>query len=351
MAKTRKKSEKADKGTEEKTEGEKEFCGKENCDKEVEEDSVQCFACQKWFHSECTELQDEEIEVLSNNQIKWFCKCCIKKVTPVELLAEDEMIVELKEENIALKAKVQDTKAGKNGSIQEMQDKIVEKMTTKMTEMETRFTAKLENLSEKVEKVQVDKVNIQSWSQTVRDGNKEEVGPMLKDIMVEAMNKTKKDEFDQQQRAKNIVIYNIDESKAKKNEDKRKDDETLFSQICETIDITYLEDNDVTKITRIGEKKDDNVRPLLVCFSEQIHKESFMENLKKLKGTDFKSISVRHDMNRTEREITRNLAKEADAKNSQRSEEEKKSFIFRVRGPPGYQIIKKIIIKQTRGEY
>ena len=71
-----------------------------------------------------------------------------------------------------------------------------------------------------------------------------------------------------------------------------------------------------------------------------------MANLTKLKNTEFKTISVRHDMNKAEREITRNLSTEAKTKNSQRSEEDLEKFIFRVRGPPGYQMIKKIKIRR-----
>ena len=308
---------------------------------------IECSHCKQKWHTECVGLK--ELADAADKLKSWCCPLCIQLPDKIKKILisslTDETMVELKEENSVLKAKVEATKSEEKESIKELQDKILQTMTTTMTEMETRFNEKLDNLSEKVENVQVDKnVNVKGWPQIVSNEN-DEVVPSFKDIMMEAMNKTKKDEIDQQQRAKNIIIYNVKESKAKKNEDKKKDDETIFDQICDTIDITYLEDSDITKITRIGEKNDENVRPLLVCFSELIHKESFMENLKKLKGTEFKTISVRHDMNRTEREIGRNLAKEADAKNFQRSEGEKESFIFRVRGPPGYQQIKKIKIR------
>ena len=70
------------------------------------------------------------------------------------------------------------------------------------------------------------------------------------------------------------------------------------------------------------------------------------KNLGKFFPKEFKTISVRHDMNKAEREITRNLSTEVKTKNSQRSEEDLENFIFRVRGPPGYQMIKKIKIRR-----
>ena len=282
-------------------------CACNTCGRKVDAKDLgfRCSECTQYFHNKCTSspVTKEVFEKIkiTPDWVKVLCPKC----TATNHQSEERL--------------------------ENMKDKIVE------------INDKLNHVSETV---RVDKKeNTKGWSQIVADGN-QEVVPALKDIMVEAMNKTKKDEADQQQRAKNIIIYNVKESTAKEVKDKKKDDESHFKQICETIEITYLEDSDVTKIIRVGEKKGNEPRPLLVCFSDQLHKDSFMANLTKLKNTEFKTISVRHDMNKAEREITRNLSTEAKTKNSQRSEEDLENFIFRVRGPPGYQMIKKIKIRR-----
>ena len=72
----------------------------------------------------------------------------------------------------------------------------------------------------------------------------------------------------------------------------------------------------------------------------------FLGSLRKFKNTEFSKISVRHDMCEAEREITKQLATEAKVKNNARTEEEAKNFIYRVRGPPGHQYLKKVTFTQ-----
>ena len=51
-------------------------CGLTGCTDNVEDNSVQCLLCKRWFHAECADLADEEIHALSNHQIRWVCDEC-----------------------------------------------------------------------------------------------------------------------------------------------------------------------------------------------------------------------------------------------------------------------------------
>lgn len=61
------------------------------CQKDVEDDGIECEWCYRWEHRVCAELSEAEYTVLSNSssKIKFFCTMCYTKV-PFALRVDQE---------------------------------------------------------------------------------------------------------------------------------------------------------------------------------------------------------------------------------------------------------------------
>lgn len=82
-------------------------CGKTDCPDAVSDNSVECVFCKKWFHALCADLTDEEIDALSNTQMRWVCESCEERIEEIrgevnsekdlekeELVTENKMLME-----------------------------------------------------------------------------------------------------------------------------------------------------------------------------------------------------------------------------------------------------------------
>ena len=104
----------------------------------------------------------------------------------------------------------------------------------------------------------------------------------------------------------------------------------VFIETCQNEVKTNIGSNDISKITLLGRKKEDGTpRPILVSMSSQDVK-NMMKNLQNLRSSD-SSISMNHDMTKTERERTKHLVDKAREMNKQ---EHLGEWFYKVRGPP-----------------
>ena len=87
------------------------------------------------------------------------------------------------------------------------------------------------------------------------------------------------------------------------------------------------------KYSRLGKKEPEKSRPIKVEFSDTLSKNEFMGNLKKLKNapTNFKNISVKHDMSLDERKIEKELYSKAKDMNTKNHTQSKNEY-FVIRG-------------------
>ena len=96
-----------------------------------------------------------------------------------------------------------------------------------------------------------------------------------------------------------MIVFNL-----KEHDDKQKDKE-LVSDLYPFI--TGKETS--FKCTRLGSIKSTSIRPAKIEFTNPLIKNNFMRNLNKLKGapTEFKNVSIKHDMTPKERSKERQL--------------------------------------------
>ena len=93
---------------------------------------------------------------------------------------------------------------------------------------------------------------------------------------------------------------------------------------------------DITRCSRLGDRKDKIIRPALVEMRSMPEKLKIMKNLNKLKSLQSR-ISVVSDMTHKQREEYKALKEEAKVMEAQSGDKK-----YRVVGPPGRQKIKKI---------
>ena len=113
-------------------------------------------------------------------------------------------------------------------------------------------------------------------------------------------------------RENNMIIYGAEESKSQLKTEKLKKDTATLNKIAEICDVD-VEGEDVQKIIRLGPKKENAVRPILVSFSSSETKKSLLRNAYKLKQQEdeYKDISLSHDMTKAERMEVKKLLAEA----------------------------------------
>ena len=88
----------------------------------------------------------------------------------------------------------------------------------------------------------------------------------------------------------------------------------------------------VEEFHRIGTFEEGKERPMRVKFATQAMAETVINSTWRLSGVErYKRVWINRDMDRQEREELRELVEEARQKNSQRTEEERKQFYWKVR--------------------
>jgi len=142
------------------------------------------------------------------------------------------------------------------------------------------------------------------------------------------------EERDRESRVNNIIIYKVPESKSSSISDRIQEDKMFCEGLLrDGIKVGY-EENDIAKIIRLGKYENGKVRPLLLELNNRMIKNLIMENVVKLREASeiYKGISITHDMTKTERQLCKQLVKEAREKQEIDGQGE---WVYRVRGPPG----------------
>ena len=75
---------------------------------------------------------------------------------------------------------------------------------------------------------------------------------------------------DNEERKLNIIVFGVEESTSNLKNKRNEDDTKVFIETCQNEVKTNISSNDISKITRLGRKKDGSTpRPILVSMSSQ----------------------------------------------------------------------------------
>ncbi len=295
-------------------------CGR--CRKPLQptDQALECETCHQVFHTQCENVNKTQYNCIAasnkgkgkgKSRVHWYCNTCDivtnDWMRSMSTLHANQQVLERRveklEEKVEKKADLEDVK-----------------------QIENRVTG----LEGKINQIQENPGSSQP-STSSGQGNPSDVIREIKD---------------QEERKRNLVFFNIPESKASDVNDRAKHDKEEVKEISKICQATIKKD-EMIKAIRLGKKPNgDKPRPLLIELVSDEKKPTLFKNLSKLQNAPgkYKSVSVKNDLTPKQRELEKNLREEAKKKEEEALGEAK----FKVRGPPWARRIAKIETKQKK---
>ena len=139
-------------------------------------------------------------------------------------------------------------------------------------------------------------------------------------------------EKEKEKRSANLIIYGIAESSG---DDMKENDQIFVSTLFDKIGVAKRP----KQLFRLGAQAEGKTRPVKVVMATETDKDTIMARLGNLKNAEevYRKVSVRDDYTLEEREMVREYAKKAQAKNEAENTQE-----WKVRGTPktGLRVVK-----------
>lgn len=147
---------------------------------------------------------------------------------------------------------------------------------------------------------------------------------------------------DRQERAKNMIVYNVKEPATNNKEERATEDIDHMINIAKDALGVTTNPGDYSAAIRLGRKHETSDRPLLVSFKAEKTKEIIFKRLGRLRdprNAKFKHLSFSNDMTKLEREENRRLVEEAK---KMENDDASGLWSYKVRGPPWSRKITKL---------
>ena len=129
-----------------------------------------------------------------------------------------------------------------------------------------------------------------------------------------------------------VVLFGLKEEKIVNRTEREKEERKSLDEIISMVTEDDQAVGAVEEYFRIGSFEENKDRPVRVKFATQAMAETVLNGAWRLSGSEkYKRVWINRDMDRQEREELKELVKEAKQKNSQRTEEEKEQFYWKVR--------------------
>ena len=206
----------------------------------------------------------------------------------------------------------------------------------------TKFEQKINNLPEEINKhyktcADATKANLPK--------EKDDNPTNFKYIVMEAIEEKNSEKKKEEDRKKNITLFNMLESEKESIEERKRFDHSFFDKKYNHGCDTGLPTGTVAQVRRLGKRLNkDSKRPLLITVCDENDKRQPFVRLYKLNNAlEYIGISVSHDMTKDERLNTKLLVEKA--KERSKNENVSKNWIFKVRRPPWEQRIVKLPIQ------
>ena len=282
------------------------------CNKHVKKNdkAIQCSLCDHWIHKDCESMDDSTFDVLvrqveNNGGTYWNCKSCRTFAAKFDKRMKDidRRLVEVEE------------KAKSNA------DDIVAIKTD------------IKTVQEEVKKQKCDEVAIQENAAT--------------SVFSELNNRT--------QRRLNIIVHGLKEPDAsvKDLNTRITKDKEKIQELMAQIEVNLQTDEVLKFAKRLGAKSEqaDHARPLLIGFKSLDHKESMLDNARKLndKPEPWKSVSIVQDLTAMQRGEEKKMREEAQRLTDEQNDDDKKNWLFKVVGRRGERRILKVPVLQAQG--
>lgn len=270
---------------------------------------VMCHVCQRWTHPECSKIAPELLKYLikENRQgtsISWSCEACsvASEILNNKIAALHRELEDVKQDISGLK-----------------QDKI--EMTDNISEVRGLCDENKQKLSEMKDNVE-------------------------RTVFLEMR--------DREEKKVNFLVQGVPEVEDDnlKGYEKKEIDMNWIGEIAESINVQIDLDKDIKFVRRLGEKKTNAIRPLLVGCYEQGTKIAMLKNCKELKQQEeWNGVYLVPDLTWQQRKEEEDLASEMHKKNSELTDEQKDlNLEWRLVGPKGEKrlVLGKKIVETDR---
>ena len=210
-----------------------------------------------------------------------------------------------------------------------------------LVKMDTRLTAAEEKLVENDALVKANTDNIADLRKKV-----ETVQETSQSAAASAEDAVLAELADRKYREANLVVHRLAEpdENLSVSDKKDKDAEALVSLMGKAG--CSISKNDIKFCSRLGTKKDDTSRPLLVGMKDPELRHQILSAAPKLADTDMKNISVVPDLTARQRKEESNMRKEAEKRNEELTEEESLNYVWKTVGPRGEKRLVKVRIRE-----
>ncbi|KAK4327621.1 hypothetical protein Pmani_001925 [Petrolisthes manimaculis] len=301
---------------EEEVKTKKEVC---YCSRWVEDDGAECDGCRNWIHRECEEMKQDKFDIIKGLEV-WFCKLC----SPYAKKKIEEQ-QNLRDENARMKTELQEVQ-GRNAEISKRMEQIENKWTQGgSSNMSNRWDVLVD------EAEQEGKKGLREEMRELREANDELKG-MIKALdkkwlereseMIKRVTERVKENIEEMQnresRKKNLIVFNVQESKKKEGEERQSEDK----EVCEHIfqEVLGVRDAMIENVHRMGRFDNNKDRPMIVTMNEVGVKWAIVKkcrDLQEVENPDIKKVIIGVDQTRKEREESAILREELKKKRSQ----------------------------------
>ena len=333
-----------------------EICKVCKADNDKDDRWIQCDVCANWNHVGCADLDENEYEVLKKGgrKIKWFCKECdiphimetLKVLKEIKVKNEklEKEFSELKTEIANLTKKVNEDIGGIDKKLSAAKTKLDKQMEGMQNDIEKLVQKKVDAVMQETDKILVKTVEkkVEGHLQAVTNNItavRDSIGDVKKDVV--DVKKDVDEQKEREQRAPNMIIYNIPESTLENLQERIEHDQHFcIETFCKVLKVK-IDASDIKKTVRLGKRPESGGhRPLLIQFRDRIFKNMVMESLSLLKEADevHKKLIFAHDLTIKERTDCKKLVVEAK---EQEQKDNSGEYLYRVRGVPGnFRIVK-----------
>ena len=290
------------------------------------EQSIECDCCVLFFHIDCVDVSNDKLNAVTSNNLYWYCPSCefaaskLKQHCASLQAGQDKLRKELntlKDQYEKLKKKVEDNE----NTISEKDTKI------------HNLTEKVNNLETSVTTVQLSCIPLTKMSEDIEELKKNkptQPQPLLTEIVsksgatgVEGIRSIISEEFEEkkklddesklrEKKKNNLIVFNMPELEdASDNEELMRNDFDKIKQIYEGR--AKLRERDLVNITRLGNKNQDKIRPILLVFKDEDVRTKILRNnrdLKYMENNVSSSIYVHIDRTPKQRQTEKVLREE-----------------------------------------
>ncbi len=295
-------------------------CGRCRNPVQQTDQALECETCHQIFHTQCENVNKTQYNCIAasakgkgkaKSRVHWYCNTC-------DIVTNDWM-------------RSMSTLHANQQVLQEKVKKLEEKLEGKADQNDVKnIENKVDILERKVSSIQEKTQNAQP--STSGSSSQENASDVIKEIK------------QQEDRKRNMIFFNVPESKSSDVNDRIKHDKEEVKELSRICQATIKKD-DMVRAKRLGKKPTTGMpRPLLIEVSSEDKKTALFRNLNKLQRAPekYKSVSVQNDLTPKQRDQEKILREQAKKKEEDASGEAK----FRVRGPPWDRKIIRVEMKK-----